>query len=60
MVGTEYIINDHVDFERFEDYDFEGLSEEEAKRVKKEINSQHIERIVLTKIPTLNPERFFA
>lgn len=60
MVGTEYIINDHVDFERFEDYDFEGLSEEEAKRVKKEINSQHIERVVLTKIPTLNPERFFA
>lgn len=58
MVGGEYIINEHVQYPRWDEDDFYGVSDERAKELAEIMNNQHIERVVLTKCPDYGPVRY--
>jgi len=58
MVGGEYIINEHVQYPRWDEDDFYGVSDDRAKELAEIMNNQHIERVVLTKCPDYGPVRY--
>lgn len=60
MVGSEYIINEHIDYPRWDSDDFWELSDEEAKAAAEAMNQVTAERIVLEKVADLGPARYLV
>ena len=60
MVGDEYIINERIQFPKWDEDDFYDLPEEEGKAMAALMNQQKVERIVLKKIPDYGPARYLV
>lgn len=60
MIGSEYIINDHIIYPKWDEDDFCDVPEERAKQLVSIMNGLHVERIVLQKCPEYSPTRFLA
>ena len=60
MIGSEYIINDHIIYPKWDEDDFYDVPEERAKQLTSIMNGLHVERIILQKCPEYSPTRFLA
>ena len=60
LVGSEYIINDHLNMPRWDEDDFWELSDEDAKIMAETMNKVTIDRIVLTKVQDYGPARYLT
>lgn len=60
MVGSEYIINDHIEYPHWDSDDFYDLSDDQAKEMADIMNHLKVDRIVLTKVPDYGPARYLV
>ena len=60
LIGSEYIINENIYYPRFDESDFYNVSDERAKELAQIMNSFHVERMVLKKVPEFGPTRYFV
>lgn len=60
LVGDEYIINERIQYSKWDADDFYDLDDEAAAEAAKVMNEQKVERIVLKKCPDYAPARFLA
>jgi len=60
MVGSEYIINDHIVYPKWDEDDFYDTPDERGKELAAIMNNLHVERVVLQKCPEYGPVRYLA
>ena len=60
MVGSEYIINDHIEYPHWDTDDFYDLSDDQAKEMADIMNHLKVDRVVLTKVPDYGPARYLV
>ena len=60
MVGNEYIINEHIEYPTWDEYDFCDLPTDEGQVMATLMNQQKVERVVLKKITNSGPSRYLV
>lgn len=60
LVGDEYIINERIQYSKWDADDFYELDDKAAAEAAKIMNEQKVERIVLKKCPDYAPTRFLV